>query len=164
MESVIEHTRQVNIEALFTRAGFQIRGRRATCPNCEGRRGLTVSITDEGLWYCHRCHKGGSIRQLARAQGVALPPPRVRKANAPKAAFREWLGKKMREMANEEHRLTVAKRHAEAALQVFPEMDEAWQALADYYNKEQCFALFWKCATDNIGKYWMYRAWRKTNG
>lgn len=148
-------------EAILERAGFQIRGRRATCPYCDGRRGLTVAVTRDGLWYCHRCQRGGNFRSLANQQGVTLPPPRIRLANIPKLAFRRWLSAKMSEMAEQEYQLTRQWRRAIAALESSPETDSAWQILADFYNKQRYFETFWESASDNIGRFWLYRHWRR---
>jgi hypothetical protein len=154
--------RQVNdTHAILESAGFHIRGTRADCPYCEGHSRLTVSIRDE-LFFCHRCHRGGSVRQLAREQGRSLPPLKIRKANMPKAAFRAWLVGKMTTMMREEHTLLRRYRYALDALQFFPEMQEAWTALADYYHRERYFQLFWTSANDSIGRYWLYRAWRQS--
>jgi hypothetical protein len=40
-------------------------------------------------------------------------------------------------------------------------MDEAWQALADYYHRQHFFEQFWIHASDKVGRFWLYRAWRK---
>jgi hypothetical protein len=149
--------------SILERAGFQIRGKRATCPYCTGNRNrnLTVSVTSDGMWYCHRCQRGGNIRGLARQQGVSLPPPRVRKADIPKAAFRAWLDSKVTEIAQQEYQLTREWRRAVAILESSPETDSAWQALAAYYDKQRYFETFWQSASDKVGRYWLYRAWRR---
>jgi hypothetical protein len=146
--------------AILEQAGFVLRGRRATCPYCEGRRGSTVAITDD-LYYCHRCHRGGHVRSLARQLGHALPPPRTRKTNIPKTQFRAWLTNKMQQLTNEERRLSRRAEWAKAALTFYPDMQEAWTALAAWYHAERNFKIFWESASDNVGRYWLYRAWRK---
>ncbi len=162
MQRLHHHDSQVNVHAILERAGFQqIRGPRASCAFCEGSRKLTVAITDDGLWYCHRCHRGGNVRSLAKQQGVSIPPPRIRKADIPKARFRKWLSQKMTEMSREQYELTRQWRYALAALKFFPDMEEAWQALATYYHRQRYFQVFWESAGDNIGRYWLYRNWRR---
>src|SRR5215471_6166301 len=110
-------------------------GRRATCPFCPGHRRLTVALTDDGLYFCHRCHKGGSVRTLAREQELALAPPLIRKANIPKAQFREWLRQKRHELADEERMLAhrVNARHTRAVWMKDPDNKIVWNWLAEYY-------------------------------
>src|SRR5258708_26715228 len=78
MEKVAHHFDSVNVAAILVKSGYRIRGRRADCPRCSGHSRLTVSFTDDGRFYCHRCGKGGNVRGLARRLGVTLPPPRLR--------------------------------------------------------------------------------------
>ena len=151
---------QCSPELILESAGFQVRGTRATCPFCEGRRKLTVAIHGE-LFYCHRCQRGGNVRQLARSQGLNLPPPRVRKANGPKLAFRAWLSAKMSQMANLECQLARRAEWAKAALAFYPDHEAAWEALARWHHSERMFAMFWESASDKTGRFWMYRQWRK---
>jgi hypothetical protein len=148
------------IHAILEAAGFQVRGTRADCPSCEGRGKLTVAIHGE-LFFCHRCHRGGSVRQLARSQGLNVPRARVRKGNGPKLAFRAWLSGKMAEMADRERRLARRAEWAKAALVHSPDSEPAWAALADWHHAERQFQTFWQSATDNTGRYWLYRQWRK---
>jgi hypothetical protein len=145
---------------VLEQAGFVLRGRRATCPYCEGRRGSTVAITSD-LYYCHRCHRGGHIRSLARQLGHTLPPLRLRKANIPKAQFRTWLFEKMQELGDEERRLSCRAEWAKAALRFYPDMEEAWTALALWYHREPYFRIFWESASHKIGRFNLYRHWRK---
>ena len=143
-------------------AGYEIRGRRAICPLCPGRRNLTVSIKGY-LYYCHRCQRGGNVRALATGQGVALPALKIKKADIPKKRFADWLSRKRTEMANVEFTLTRKYLYAIEALKSFPDMDSAWQALADYYNARHRIDLFWASSRDKIGRYWLYRSWRRHN-
>ena len=162
MQTVAQSFDSVNVRAILTAAGYSVRGRnRANCPNCSGHSRLTVSFTNDGRFFCHRCGKGGHVRSLARNQGIELPAPRIRLSDVPKNQFRVWLSQKMSEMSSEEYKLTRRWRYAVAALQSFPEMDHAWQALADYYHKQRYFELFWESASDRCGRYWIYRAWRR---
>jgi hypothetical protein len=147
-------------ELILTSARFRVRGKRADCPFCEGHRRLTVSLHGE-LYYCHRCQRGGNVRGLARSRGLTLPPPRVRKANGPKLAFRAWLAAKMSEMTNRERRLARRAEWAKAALAFYPDHEGAWEALAAWHRSERVFAMFWESASDKCGRYWLYRNWRK---
>jgi hypothetical protein len=146
-------------DLILQTAGFRVLGTRADCPFCEGHRKLTVAVHGE-LFYCHRCQRGGSVRQLAREQGLTFPRPRVRKANQRKAAFRVWLSQKMSEMSREEHRLYRRVEWALAALNFYPDMTAAWSALAEWYNAQRKFEVFWQSANDKVGRYWLYRSWR----
>ena len=152
-----------NVHAILVRAGFQLRRNRATCPYCRDghkRPGLTVAIHGD-LFFCHRCKRGGSVRGLARGQGIELPPPRIRKADAPKAAFRTWLADRMTELSREEWRLRRGAQLANVALRYFPDMELAWDALAAFHHRERFFITLWESASDKIGRYWLYRMWRK---
>jgi hypothetical protein len=40
-------------------------------------------------------------------------------------------------------------------------MEPAWNALAEWHHAERSFTVFWQSATDKIGRYWLYRFWRK---
>jgi hypothetical protein len=151
-----------NVHAVLAAAGFKnFRRRRADCPFCSGSSRLTVAITDRGLFYCHRCHRGGSIRGLAQRQGVSLPPPRIRLADNPKQQFRDWLSAKMNEMSKQEWLLYRRVPWARVCLRHFPEHDGAWGALATWYDAEHQFQIFWESASDRLGRFWMYRAWRR---
>jgi len=146
---------------ILERAGYRdFRGNRASCPHCEGRRRHTVSIRGE-LYYCHRCQQGGNVRTLARRQGLKLPPPRIRLADKSKAAFRKWLAVKMAEMADRERKLYRRAELAKVALSYYPDMEPAWAALAEWYHAERALTIFWQSATDKVGRYWLYRFWRK---
>jgi len=151
---------EINVPALLTNAGFQVRNSRATCPFCEGHRKFTVAIHGE-LYYCHRCQRGGNVRTLARAQGLNLPPRRIRKADKAKAAFRAWLSQKMNEMSRAEYRLHQRAKWAKVALSFYPDFEPAWEALAAWHHAEQQFQTFWQSASDKCGRYWLYRNWRK---
>lgn len=153
-----------NVAAILTRAGFEIRNNRATCPFCEGTRKFTVAVSISGLWYCHRCRRGGSVRSLAREQGMALAPPRSRKANMPKAAFRTWLFQKMTELGNEERRAYRKYPWAVYALSGCTEFQPAWEFLAWFYSRRRVWETFWESASDRVGRYWLYGAWRKHYG
>jgi hypothetical protein len=151
----------VSVNHVFESAGFQIRGKRANCPFCSGSSRLTVSLTGEGLWYCHRCGRGGHIRNLGRELGIALPAPRVRKADTPKREFREWLSRKYSAMARLEHQLRIRAQWASVCLRFDPNHEPAWQALADFYHAERRLAEFFEAAADKIGRYQLYKKWRR---
>jgi hypothetical protein len=70
---------------------------------------------------------------------------------------------KVTELADQERKLYRRAEWAKVALSYYPDMEPAWAALADWYHAERGFLIFWKSATDKIGRYWLYRAWRKYN-
>jgi len=122
---------------LLERAGFQVRGRRAGCPYCEGHSRLTVSFTDE-VFYCHRCHRSGNGRTLARELGLPLAPEthERREQREQAARFSEWketchliLGRRLR-------CLTQRAEDAKRVLAQYPGCESAWNALAAFYHNE----------------------------
>jgi hypothetical protein len=152
-----------SVHAILSRAGFCVRGTRATCPYCgpEHRRAsLTVAIHRE-LWHCHRCKRGGHIRTLARGQGLRFPKPRVRKADFPKQQFRAWLFEKMSAFGVEERRAYRMEQLAHSLLNQEPESFAAWKFLAWFHRRRRVWEAFWQSATDRCGRYWLYRAWRQ---
>lgn len=155
-----QHPGQVNADEILTRAGFEIRGNRAACPYCKGRSRLTVAIRGE-LFFCHRCHRGGHVRTLAREQGIDLGPYRRKAANVPKAEFRAWLSRTMTVLAEEERRAYKTKRAAEAALKFYPDFEPALKFLRWFYVRHRVWERFWRMASDRIGRYWLYRGWRR---
>src|SRR5258707_911612 len=120
--------------AIFERAGFEIRNGRAVCPYCQDGhrvRKLTVAIRGE-LWFCHRCHAGGSVRTLANQQGVPLPPVRIRKANIPKSQFRAWMLDRMDRLGSEERK---AYRKLECVNTGFSiDYEPVWEFLSWFYT------------------------------
>lgn len=149
-----------NVSAILERAGFVLRGNRASCPFCTCNRKLTVAIHGE-VFFCHHCKRGGHIRSLARRQGISLPPLRVRKASIPKNRFRGWLSRKVTELGNEERKAFKKLEWAFAALYFDADFEPAWNFLAWFYCRECVWREFWISATDRLGRFWMYRAWRK---
>ena len=129
---------------LLVAAGYRIRGRRADCPHCEGGSRLTVSINDE-RFYCHRCHKGGNVRTLAREIGKPLPPETLEQRAARKRAaqFRAWLDQQYRTVATEFRCAGLLAQRAHRVLQQYPDCEPAWDALARFYHPETklCAAL-----------------------
>jgi hypothetical protein len=151
--------------AILERAGFEIRRNRAFCPYCRAghhRPDPTVAIFN-GRYYCHRCKASGTIRSLARQQGVELPPPRIRKADIPKQRFRAWLATKCREMATLEYRLYQKVKFARVCLNYYPQHEGAWDALRQWYDAQHQFEIFWESAGDKVGRFYLYRAWRHAN-
>src|SRR5215469_2665607 len=171
MTNLSRSTSHVNTAAILEASGYRIRGKRADCPNCEGHSRLTVSFTDDGRFYCHRCSKGGHVAQLAFRLQIALPPPRIAKARIRKEEFKRWLSLQMTQMANEEHELVKLWRYGLDLLEFAkstigeppnqPQIDWAWTQIANYYDEEQRFLDFWQRASDRIGRFGLYRKWRR---
>jgi hypothetical protein len=161
METVSHGLSSVNVHALLRAVGYRnFRGSRADCPHCQGSARLTVAIKRH-LFFCHRCHRGGSIRSLARASGINVPPAKVRAADIPKRAFWEWLDRKMTEMADREHELNSKVRHAEQIAGMGRDDEPLWNALIELHNEQPKFDLFWQSCSDKLGRYFLYRAWRR---
>jgi hypothetical protein len=150
------------LASLLTAAGFAVRGNRFNC-RCEGGSSKFTGSFDErkGVAYCHRCHISITARQLARKQGVTLPEHIVGRTRIMKQRFREWLNATTRAMADREGRLARRAEWARVALASFPEMESAWKALAEWHHAQRTSEAFWESARDKIGRYWLYRSWRK---
>jgi hypothetical protein len=160
--SVVYSQTAVNDLHVLESAGYRVRGHRADCPYCEGHARLTVSIHDD-LFYCHRCHRGGSTRQLARAQGLKLPPPRIGLARLQKRWFGQWLSEKMTEMATRERQLYRQASYARACLTFYPNHQQAWQILKEWFAEQPKFERFWELASDRLGRLRLYKYWRRRN-
>lgn len=157
-----EGTAQRFAAQALEQAGYRIQGHRASCPRCQGSRKLTVAIHPNGLFFCHRCHFGGHVKQLAKQLGFTVPVRPLGKASIRKQRFRAWLAAKQTELADEERRLARRGVWAEIALAHFRDMDQAWDALAAWHHERRRFEVFWPSCSDKIGRYWLYRAWRQT--
>lgn len=88
----------------FTPSGSEMRG---DCPFCSDRSGHLYVNAVKGVYYCHRCGRGGPVSDLGEAFGAGLPPappePSVRTAPPDRlhAAYSALLG---RLSLSEEHR------------------------------------------------------------
>jgi hypothetical protein len=67
----------------------------------------------------------------------------------------------MTELADREYKLHHHAELAKVALSYYPDMEPAWAVLADWHHAERAFTTFWQSATDKVGRYWLYRSWRK---
>jgi hypothetical protein len=77
--------------------------------------------------------------------------------------FFEWLKEKMTELSKEEHRLHKKASLAVAALSFaeLREFEPAWEALRKLHDRERSFEHFWSLATNKLGRYRLYRYWRR---
>lgn len=147
---------------LLESAGARVRGKRADCCFCTGHSRLTVAFDERrGVAFCHRCHLSLTDRQLANQQRVRLPARRIGRARIMKQRFHAWLNITIAEMSGPEHRLARRAEWAKAALVSFPDMDVAWNALAEWYHVRRKYELFWESACDRVGRFWLFRNWRK---
>jgi len=155
---------------LLERKGYRLsrNHRRSTCPQCwNGRRDdFVVSIDlNKGVYFCHRCNRGGKIENLFPAfTFFGSSPARIRKADVKKREFQQWLAAKMSEMANRERRLAQKAALASQAIQLGVEWAVnhlAWLALADFYDARRQFETFWQDSTDRIGRLELYKQWRR---
>jgi hypothetical protein len=150
-----------SLPSLLNAAGFTVRGNRFDC-RCEGASKLTGSFSEEkGVAYCHRCHMVLTARSLAHRQGLPPPAARIRRTRIVRERFREWLKTTAAELSDRERRLARRAEWAKAALASFPDMEPAWSALAAWYHTQQTCELFWESVRDNVGRYWLYRSWRR---
>lgn len=163
MQNILHIKTTVNAQAILQASGFRVRGRRADCPHCSGHSKLTVSFTNDGRFYCHRCGRGGHVTGLARKCGISIPIARVRLADIPKEKFRTWLREKMSVLANEERRAYRMKESACAALQSYPDLVPAWDFLAWFFSQKRVWEQFWESASDKLGRFELYKSWRRAN-
>jgi hypothetical protein len=152
---------RASLPSLLTAAGFAVRGGRFNC-RCDGGSRYTGSFDEsKGVAYCHRCHLSLTTRQLGREQRLAIPSRRIGRARIMRQRFREWLDTQTKEMSNRERLLARRAEWAKAALTFFPEMESAWSTLAEWYRSRRVLEVFWESARDKVGRYWLYRNWRK---
>ncbi len=149
------------LPSLLTAAGFAVRGNRFNC-RCDGGSKYTGSLNAEkGVAYCHRCHRSLTARQLGRERGVNLPGCRIGRARIMRQRFRDWLAATAGDLSDRERRLARRAEWAKAALTSFSDMDSAWNCLAAWYHARRTYELFWESACDKVGRFWLYRSWRK---
>jgi hypothetical protein len=149
---------------LLEQIGVRIRGRRGDCPFCQGHTYGTVAIDEQkGVCYCHRCKWSTSMRRLAGQQGLALPRPKPAAARVRKREFQKWLADLTTMMAKREYHLHRRARWAKPFLTYCPENERAWEILAEWYTAERNFVRFWECVTTKLGRYQLYRTWRRFN-
>ena len=127
-----------------------------------------VAVTlAKGLYFCHRCNKGGKIQNLAPAFSFASSPVRIRTADIKKREFQQWLDSRMKELGDRERRLGQRAALAGQVLQnrvPWPVDQMAWAVLADWYKSQRTFETFWQDATDRCGRFGLYRQWRRGKG
>jgi hypothetical protein len=150
------------VRELLQRAGFKVHGHRATCIHCAGRDQQTVSFTTE-VAFCHRCKWTANATQLARAQGRALPPRKLGLAARRKRQFFDWLDRRYRQLADFDYNTARKAQLAKAVLVHFSDCELAWAALASRYHAEHALTVFFEAASDKIGRFELYRAWRQAN-
>jgi hypothetical protein len=128
---------QANISDLLERAGFRIRGRRADCVKCEGSSRLTVSFNDE-VAYCHRCQWTANVRTLSRELNIAVAPEtrEQRQRRARQVQFAEWLDTLYLLIIRRLRYLTECAGIGKEILAQFPDCEDAWSLLADFYHNE----------------------------
>ena len=150
----------LSLPALLKRAGFWIRSAtRADCARCTGGSRGTVSYNAE-VAHCFRCHWAANWVTLARELGV-LPNDPTTQLQLQEEALRRsriegligkfdvWREARIRHVSDRLRRLSRAAVLAEEVLRRFPECDEAWGALAQYYHEKSrlCGYLDFLCFT-----------------
>jgi len=128
---------------LLARAGARIRGRRADCPHCGGKR--TVSYTEE-VFYCHHagCDFRGNTFTLAKELGLARRLPKAeylaRKRDCGRErraaeALAEQVNARRRLLATAERTMHKALAVASAAGRENPENPAVWDVMAAVYRQ-----------------------------
>lgn len=171
-ESALRPVGQTNFEALLKKEGFHnVRGRRADCPYCTGTSRLTVVINKD-TFLCFRCGKKGGLHSLSRQHNYSVPTetPEYQEARQLAQEFGAWVEQCERALIDRHRFLWRRAGLAIIALRYFPDMPQAWNALADYYHVEAklCAALDSLCF-ERAGKWLEYpmtpeklfRSWRK---
>lgn len=137
-ESSLPPVGRTNFEALLKKEGFHnVRGRRADCPYCTGTSRLTVVINRD-TFFCFRCGRKGGLRSLSRHHNYSVPTetPEHREARQLAQEFGAWAEQCERALIDRYQFLWRRAGLARTALSYFPEMPQAWDALADYYDNE----------------------------
>ena len=156
----VKSTRAPSLPAQLKMTGFRIRSAtRADCVRCTGRSGGTVSYNKE-VAHCFRCDWGANWLTLARDLGVLLSDPptllQLREEARRRAKIEDLIGEfdvwreaRIRHVSDRLRRLSRAALLAEKVLRRFPECDEAWEALAEYYHEKPrlCGYLDFLCFT-----------------
>ena len=135
-----------DMRSLLERAGFVIRGKRADCIHCSGRRGGTVSFSNE-MAHCHRCKWSANAITLARdldllkgdsqaARALREKAEQRRRFNSQIKPFEEWREASIHSVSDNYRALSQAAVRAEAVLRMFPNCEEAWDAMARFYHAE----------------------------
>lgn len=148
---------------LLTLAGFTLRGkRRATCAWCAGHDHITASYTSTYV-HCFRCGATKGYIALARELGILSKNlsetdrakiKEIRVKEKRRIDFLAWQHSKLKIIVEKITILTGRARLAHDVLRVFPEQENAWQALADFYNQEaQLFAAFDFFAMANVSQW-----------
>jgi hypothetical protein len=129
---------------LLEQSGHRVCGRRFDCVHCAGSSRFTGSFNDE-VAYCHRCGWRSNATQLGRAQGhtAHAETESHRLARARAEEFAEWVDRCERVLYARHRFLWRRVGLARTALRYFPDMPQAWDALADYHHEEAklCAAL-----------------------
>ena len=169
------------MRSLLGQAGFRIRsGTRADCIHCEGHSRATVSFTGE-VAFCHRCKWRANSLILARQLGLVHGNPQAastfgdearRRAclDAEVKRFDAWRESRIREVSNRYRALSRAAINASDVLTRFPGSEEAWEALARFYNAvaQLCAAFDWLMLTkasewleNDSSPVEVFEAWRR---
>lgn len=146
---------------LLKQAGFNVVGRRAECVHCRGHARLTVSFNDQ-VAHCHRCKWSANKYQIEKGLGMKVKPRRIGKSKLMKKRFFVWLWDRYGKLADQERKLARKAEWAKAALTNFPDWDMPLDHLAKWYHARRNLESFAEKAQDKIGRYRLYRAWRKS--
>jgi hypothetical protein len=133
-------------------------GNRADCRKCQPghnpRHHSTVAYNDTA-YFCHRCKAGGSIAQLARSLGYAVPPalpptPEERE----RREFDAWLTRTKKTLGDEE-RIAWQRYYGLT--------DHPWPWLEWFFRQQETWNTFWMLASDNLGRQELFHEWKSAN-
>jgi hypothetical protein len=80
-----------------------------------------------------------------------------------KRQFFDWLDRRYRKLADFDYHTARKAQLAKAVLIYFPDCEEAWAALGTRYHAERTLTVFFEAASDRLGRFELYRAWRSAN-
>lgn len=145
---------------LLERNGFNQRGGRADCIHCKGNSRGTVSFSRH-VAYCHRCKWSANAAQLKRCLGEQPPRemPEHRDARLQVESFKRWLSMKYEYAATEEYLLARRAELAKKILARFPDCDQAWEALSNWYSAERRLVAFFELAQCKAGRSAIFERW-----
>jgi hypothetical protein len=98
---------------------------------------MTVAFTAE-VAFCHRCKWTANVRTLSRDLGLTVAPEtrEQQERRARLAQFATWGNTCYLVLVRRARHLTERAEIAKKILAEFPDCEEAWEALAEFYHSE----------------------------
>jgi hypothetical protein len=150
----IDRTALPNVSDTLRRLGVEPKQRRSKCPIHRGYNAQALSFNDEdGVWYCHRCGKGGDVVALVQQAldtdfpgalrwfGIEpgqppKPDPAIAERTRTREALRLVVTKKARELRKAYRERWEFERASMELLLVDPENEIGWELLRKAYLNE----------------------------